>query len=95
MNGVAGDSQPSDRGAVGVVAVAWMPTLGPPGLAWLLCKLQPHQRRRFATAATRSHRQHGKALQLGQGQVGVALAGEAEAAIPQPPELGMEPIVRA
>ena len=72
-----------------------MPTLGPPGLAWLLGDLQPHQRSRLTTAATRSHRQHGEPLQLGQGQVGVTLASEAEAAIPQPPELGIEAVIRA
>jgi hypothetical protein len=47
----------------------------------------------MAAAATRSKGQLGKALQLGQGQIGVALTGETEAAVAEEPELGVEAVI--
>ena len=72
-----------------------MPTLGPPGLARFLGYLQFQQRWQLAAATTGAQRQLREALQLGQGQVGVALTGEPETAIVEPPQLGAEAIVGA
>lgn len=67
-----------------------MPTLGPPVGGGFLGQLQSHQRRCRAGAAAGSQGEFGEALQLGQPQIGITRSGQAQGAIAQTPELGLE-----
>ena len=88
LDRIAGDGKPGDRGAIGIAAIAVAPALGPPALGRLLGHLHTHRRTRCSAAGGES--QLGKTLEMGNGQIRIALAGETQGAIAESPEAGFK-----
>ena len=93
INRVAGDRQPGYRSAVSHAAVTPVPTLGPPDAGVFFGKLQPHRIGGGGAAAEGGH--PNKALQMGKGEVGIALPHEPEAAIGKTPQPGGQAEIRS